>query len=130
MKHDGSAWSSTEAGGIEIVGRVRGSVAAWQTVVFNLILNAVHHAPKGSTVFIRLAQTEEALVFETENAGEPIPRETAERLFEPFVTDQASDEGTGLGLALVKRRINELGGSVELVNTSGRITFCVRLEAD
>ncbi len=116
--------------GIEIVGRVRGSVAGWQTVVFNLILNAVRHAPKGSTVFIRLAQTAEALVFETENAGDPIPEEIAERVFEPFVTDGASDDGTGLGLALVKRRIGELGGSVELVNEPGRIVFRVRLEAD
>jgi signal transduction histidine kinase len=116
--------------GIETVGRVRGSAAGWQTVVFNLILNAVRHAPKGSTVSVRLAQIEEALLFETENAGGPIPGAIAERLFEPFVSDGDSDDGTGLGLALVRRRIGELGGSVELVNESNGIVFRVRVDLD
>ncbi len=114
--------------GIETVGRVRGNVAGWQTVVFNLILNAVRHAPKGSTIFIRLAQTADALVFETENAGDSIPEELAERVFDPFVTDGGPEDGTGLGLSLVKRRIDELGGSVELVNEPDRIVFRVRLQ--
>jgi signal transduction histidine kinase len=108
------------------VGRVPGTKATWQTVVFNLILNAIRHAPTGTAVKLRLTRKEERIHFETENAGPPIPPEVSRRLFDAFVTDEA---GTGLGLALVDRKIGELGGTVELVNEPDQIVFRVCLDS-
>lgn len=113
-----------DASGVEEVGRVPGTAATWQTVLFNLLLNAAQHAPVGSTVGVRLSRGGGGVVFATENAGPAIPPEIAERLFEPFVTDG----GTGLGLALAARRMRELGGTIEVSNEPGRIVFQVRLE--
>ena len=113
-----------DASGVEDVGRVAGTTATWQTVLFNLLLNAAQHAPVGSTVGVRLGRNGGGIVFATENAGPAIPPEIAERLFEPFVTDG----GTGLGLALAAQRVRELGGRIEVINEPGRIVFQVRLE--
>jgi signal transduction histidine kinase len=106
------------------VGRAGGTAATWQTVLFNLLLNAAQHAPAGSTVRVRLAREDGGIVFATENAGEPIPPEIASRLFEPFVTEG----GTGLGLALVAQRLRELGGTIAVSHEPDRITFRVRVE--
>lgn len=108
------------------VGRVGGTPATWQTVLFNLILNASQHAPAGSTVRVRLARENGAVLFATENAGPPIPPDLAGRLFEPFASGR--EEGTGLGLALVAQRVRDLGGTIEVTNEPGRIAFAVRVE--
>lgn len=112
-----------DASGVEEVGRVAGTTATWQTVLFNLLLNAAQHAPAGSMVAVRLTRNGGGIVFATENAGPGIPPEIAGRLFQPFV----SDGGTGLGLALVARRVRELGGTIEVSNEPGRIVFQVCL---
>ncbi len=120
-----------DASGVADAGRVAGTPATWQTVLFNLLLNATQHAPAGSTVHVRLARAEGAVVFSTENAGPAIPPDIAGRLFQPFVHDGAtagSEPGTGLGLALVAQRVRELGGTIQVTNEPGRIVFQVRVE--
>ncbi len=115
------------AAAVEQVGLVAGSPATWQAVIFNLILNAVEHAPAGSEVVVRLDRDAAGtVVFETENAGPAIAEEIAGRLFAPFV----SDGGTGLGLAIAARRVRSLGGGIECINEPGRIRFRVELSGE
>lgn len=109
---------------VEAVGTVEGSAAAWQTVVFNLVLNAVEHTPAGATAAVTLQRREHTLVFTTENPGPPLDEAAARRLFDPFV----SEGGTGLGLALVARRVKELGGVVGAESTGGVVRFRVEVE--
>ncbi len=101
--------------------RVSGSAAAWQTVIFNLILNAIEHTPAGDRAGVRLAAAAGAVVFETANPGEPLDDDSRQRIFEPFV----SSGGTGLGLALVARRVREVGGSIDVRSEHGRVVFRV-----
>jgi len=121
-----------DCSGVREVGQAPGSSATWQTIVFNLILNAIHHAPKGSNVGIRLQRDGERLCFETENSGPAIAEEIRQRLFEPFISGGAddTDSGTGLGLALVGRRVRELNGTVALINEPQHIVFRVSLNED
>lgn len=107
---------------VEDPGTVAGTAASWQTVIFNLTLNAVEHTPPGGETIVRLAPADgERLLFETRNPGPAIGRDEAERLFAPFV----SEGGTGLGLALVARRLTELGGEVEVDHADGQVIFRV-----
>lgn len=115
-----------DAAEVEDVGQAGGTPATWQTVLFNLILNASQHAPAGSRVRVRLAREDGAILFSTENAGPPIPPDLAGRLFDPFVTSR--DGGTGLGLALVAQRVRDLGGTIHVTNEPDRIAFAVRVE--
>ncbi len=107
------------------IGPVHGSPASWQSVIFNLLLNAVRHAPDGSVVSARLFQdTHSRVVFETSNGGPAIDSEVAAHIFEPFV----SDGGTGLGLHVVARRAQELGATIKLSNEPDTITFSLTVE--
>ncbi len=103
--------------------RVRGSAAAWQTITFNLILNAVEHTPAGERAEVRLLSDDDGVIFETSNPGEPLSDDARRRIFEPFV----SSGGTGLGLALVARRVREIGGSIDVRCQDGLVVF--RVEA-
>lgn len=91
-----------------------------QQVLFNLLENAGHHAPSGTAVRFRYAGGDEAgaccpmAVVQIIDSGCGIPPENITRIFEPFYTNRRG--GTGLGLALVRHFIEEMGGSVRLWN--------------
>jgi len=59
------------------------------------------------------------------NDGEPIPQHIQDHLFEPFVT--AKSRGSGLGLALIQRVMQEHNGQVKLQSETGRTTFILHL---
>ncbi|MEE8525884.1 MAG: ATP-binding protein [Thermoanaerobaculia bacterium] len=111
-----------DAGAVEEVGEVPGSEAQWQTILFNLILNAVEHTDAGDTVRVRLTAGAGEVVLETANPGAALSEEQQTRIFEPFV----SDGGTGLGLALVARRLREIDGRVDVRCEDGEVIFEVR----
>ena len=113
-----------EAEVIEEVGTLPGSPAAWQTVVFNLLLNAVEHTHAGGTATTRLERHGPTVVFTTNNPGAPLDAAGRESIFEPFV----SQGGTGLGLPLVRRRLDELGGEVTVHCHDGNVSFQVTVE--
>lgn len=113
---------------IDPVGEVAGSPASWQTVIFNLILNACRHTPSGTTVEVRLtAQDDGNWSFAVRNpveeeSAEQLRRDDLQRWFEPFETDG----GTGLGLALVARRSQELGLRVDAAMEGDEVVFRLR----
>jgi len=88
---------------------------AVRRAVINLVRNAIQASPAGAAVRVELEQDprgEARLRVLDDGAG--IPEEMAERLLEPFVTTRA--DGTGLGLALVRRVAEEHSGSFHLTN--------------
>jgi signal transduction histidine kinase len=56
----------------------------------------------------------EQLVLELTDAGPGVPAEIRDRLFEPFVT-YGKKRGTGLGLSVARRFVEDHGGSLELL---------------
>ena len=53
-------------------------------------------------------------MIELQDEGPGVPPEIADRLFDPFVT-RGKKNGTGLGLAVARRFIEDHGGSIELL---------------
>ena len=68
----------------------------------------------------------ERLVLEVADEGPGVPPEIRERVFEPFVT-RGKKGGTGLGLAVSKRFVEEHGGTVELLAEGPGARFRVTL---
>ena len=87
----------------------------------NLLKNAVEsiqgrsgtddELPRGRVV-VRVQATEGHAIVAVEDNGKGLPRHERERLTEPYVTTRA--KGTGLGLALVKKIMEEHGGGLAL----------------
>jgi signal transduction histidine kinase len=91
----------------------------------NLLVNALQNVDADGKVSLRAAVERDLLCITVHNDGAPIARELAERLFEPFFTTRAT--GTGLGLAVVRRIAEDLGGSVKLEPTSEGTRFLLAL---
>ena len=99
------------------------SAAAFQSVVDNLVDNAVRYTPQGGHVEVRLEQSAGEVTLIVRDDGPGIPEHERERVFERFVRLSAgSESGSGLGLAIVRRILASQAGAVYFVeglSTSG-----------
>jgi signal transduction histidine kinase len=104
-------------------------------VLVNLVANAAKFTPEGGRVIIRArAAPGGGAVLEVEDTGIGIPDDRKDEIFLAFHQLEGGDErgygGVGLGLALVKRLVELLGGSVEVASVLGKgSTFRVTLPA-
>jgi hypothetical protein len=105
--------------------------AVLRQTVYNLVQNAVEASPSGSTVEVSAALEDKRLVLRIRDRGPGIPAEIRARVFEPFFTTKPSSVktgGMGIGLALVRRSVEALGGTIEILDREGGGTeFVVRM---
>lgn len=86
-------------------------------VLRNLIGNAIaHHDREDGLVRVICQVQEHALEIEIADDGPGIPIEWHEAVFMPFRTMSDSGEGSGIGLALVRRTIESVGALLNLVS--------------
>ncbi|MCI0571717.1 MAG: ATP-binding protein [Myxococcaceae bacterium] len=105
----------------------------FRQALVNVMVNSLQSMPRGGTVrvsAVREVQDGRAcLRIDVADEGPGIPPELLARIFEPFFTTKA--KGTGLGLAVVKRIVEEHRGEVEVGSRMGvgtTFTFRVPLE--
>jgi signal transduction histidine kinase len=85
--------------------------------ILNLVLNALQATPAGGHVVVRTSGGVGGLVVAVSDDGEGMSAELKAKAFTPFFTMR--EEGTGLGLPLVRRIVDQHGGSVEISTTPG-----------
>jgi signal transduction histidine kinase len=106
------------------VGRVDCDPTELDRVVMNLLVNARDAMPAGGTIRVRTSVVMRngrpfgRLSVCDEGLG--VPRALLPRIFEPYFTTKAEGEGSGLGLALVWRVVNEAAGQVEVESEPGK----------
>ncbi len=105
---------------------VRVDPAQLSQVLWNLLRNAAEAMEGRGYIELRIrARDDEHVELLVTDEGPGIPSEQVDRVFDPFFTTK--ERGTGFGLAIVHRVIEDNGGSVELSSTPGEgTTFALR----
>jgi signal transduction histidine kinase/ActR/RegA family two-component response regulator len=100
-------------------------------ILFNLVSNGVKFTPAGGRVLLRATMEGPDLSIAVVDTGIGIPADSRDRvfgLFERLHAGRSEIEGTGLGLALTKRLVEQMGGSIAFESVDGQgTTFQVRL---
>lgn len=97
-------------------------------VIQNLVQNAIRHTPAGGSVTISGELTASGIEIVVVDDGEGIAPEVIDKVFEPFWRGDSArtSTGSGLGLTLVKRIVEGLGGEVQVSShPSGGARFAV-----
>jgi PAS domain S-box-containing protein len=92
-------------------------------VLHNLVANAIkHHDRATGTISVTVLQTGRSLRFRVEDDGPGIPVEYRETVFEMFRTLRPRDEveGSGMGLAMVRKLVGRMGGACGVEGPDGR----------
>ena len=96
-------------------------------VIFNLIINATHASPKGSTITVKLNSANKKIHFTIQDQGFGIPEEIQDKIFEPFFSSKDVGEGSGLGLSVVHGIVKSHKGSIIFSSDNTGTTFNVTL---
>ena len=114
-----------------------GSELHIRQVLINILSNAVKYTPDGGEINFRAKETlfEEGLVhlrMEIKDNGIGMSEEFLQHIFEPFTQEQRSSrthyKGTGLGMAITKKLVDQMHGSLDVESEPGKgSTFIVRL---
>ena len=132
---DGVA-SRAEQAGVELVtdiaaGPLEVPVAQsrLQTILGNLLDNAVKFTPDGGTVTLAVRQEGGEAVATVVDTGVGIPAEEQREIFQRFhrARNVSAYPGNGLGLAIVKAAVERGGGTVSFASSEAGTTFRVAL---
>ncbi len=95
----------------------------------NVIINAIQaSAEKKGTVSVSCLRKEFYVDVRVEDTGEGIPSEKMQKIFEPYFTTKQGKSGTGLGLYITKKVIEDHNGSIKVDSTPEvGTTFVIRL---
>ncbi len=111
---------------------LRGDPHRIEEVLVNLLSNAVsavEKAPKKViTVRTRYLRDKAAVLLEVSDTGGGVPEEIADKIFDAFFTTKEKGKGTGMGLPISQKIVEEHGGKIYFRNNSeGGVTFYVEI---
>jgi len=101
---------------------VRGNWELLRSAVENVVRNAIHHTPEGTTVEITLqpGSSRNEAILRVRDRGPGVPPSALRSIFEPFYRVENARErasgGSGLGLSISDRAIRSHGGNVQACN--------------
>jgi len=124
----GAEFSLEASAGAFILGRK----LTFDLALRNLIINAVSHSPEQVTVEVRIQAGNKWHRVMVKDNGPGIPRRLHEKVFECFYSGgkESRHPSTGVGLHLVRRNIETMGGRTELKSEEGAgSTFTLVLPA-
>lgn len=89
-------------------------VGKLERMVYNLIGNSIKFTPEGGTISLR-CKKDDNLTITVSDTGPGIDKENLDKIFERFYQiGKNGEEGTGIGLALVKKYAELMGGRIEI----------------
>lgn len=96
---------------------INGQIGALNQIIINLTSNGIHAMNELGELTIQFGisvEDKRMLRLIIKDTGSGIPPEIRERIFEPFFTTKGEKQGTGIGLTVVKRLVEEHGGYIRV----------------
>ncbi|MBI2620549.1 MAG: GAF domain-containing protein [Ignavibacteriales bacterium] len=90
-------------------------------VFYNIASNARDAMPQGGRLTVKTARSDGFVAIEFTDTGSGMPDEVKKKIFEPFMT-YGKKHGTGLGMAIVKKVIDDHNGKIEIDSEMGKGT--------
>jgi len=113
--HQGYELTLSQAEGLP---KVRGEAEMIKQCLINLIKNSVEAMPHGGRIDVSTGFDGQFASLRVTDNGPGIPASEMERIFSPFYSTK--EQGYGLGLAMIKKIVEEAGGRVELASREGQ----------
>ena len=103
-----------------------------ERIFSELLNNACKYTPKGETIALSAQASSASLDIQVKNSGIEIPPNEYNRIFDKFYRIPSHDPwkhgGTGLGLALVKKLVQQLQGDISVTSQDNWTNFTVSLK--
>jgi predicted ATPase/C4-dicarboxylate-specific signal transduction histidine kinase len=107
---------------------IRCSADSLQQILVNLILNARDALADSQQPQIKIIvrPIEKMLELNVADNGLGIPQDMQSKIFDPFFTTKPPGKGTGLGLSVIRRLVQDIGGTIQVESLPGH-GCCMRL---
>ena len=99
---------------------VKADRRALRSILDNLLSNALRYTPEGGEILLAAEEIKQNVQFTVRDTGRGIEAERLSTIFDRF--SAFSESGTGLGLALVRRLVESLGGQIAVESRLGHGT--------
>jgi len=121
------------------VPKIHADAGSLRQLLLNLLLNAIYFTPEGGSISIKtdaddapqrpgLDACPRRVRLSVQDTGTGIPGELINKIFDPFFTTKPVGEGTGLGLTICHRIVEEHGGAIDVESEPGKgATFTITL---
>lgn len=85
----------------------------------NIIYNAIKYSPKNTTIYLHIHEHKTTMVFKITDEGIGIPKNDQKFIFNRYFRAEnvLNEQGTGIGLNIVKSHLNNLGGTISFEST-------------
>ena len=101
-----------------------------ELTLFNLVRNAIKYSPENTIIDIKVSLDTDKIIFNISDQGIGIPENDQKHIFQRYFRAENAllDQGTGIGLNIVKSHLDNLGGSISFVSKENiGSTFTVEL---
>ncbi len=121
------------------VPKINADAGSLRQLLMNLLLNAVYFTPEGGSIFIKTEPDDASrepgcnacparIRLSVRDTGAGIPADLIDKVFDPFFTTKPVGEGTGLGLTICHKIVEEHGGAIDVESEPGKgATFIITL---
>ncbi|HZP06835.1 MAG TPA: ATP-binding protein [Terracidiphilus sp.] len=99
---------------------VKADRRALRSILDNLLSNALRYTPEGGEILLSAEEVKDYVQFTVRDTGRGIEADRLGRIFDRF--NAFSEKSTGLGLALVRRLVESLGGQIAVESRLGHGT--------
>ncbi|MGQ8974059.1 sensor histidine kinase [Acinetobacter schindleri] len=109
--------------------RIQGQASTLHSIIYNLIDNAIKYTPKGGVINVSIFQQDQQAVLQIEDSGAGIdPTQFAQIRQRFYRIHNHAEIGSGLGLSIVDKATERLGGTLEFSQSSSLGGLCVQVK--